>query len=136
MQYHYLSKEILDAKRLTPSEVLSKVKSGWVWYRLSPGFCSTGATAHYSRAMVSPEGVVVMVSDRAAGMDALNTLPVMTIDHRMIRLVVPFAEKDLAKSLGAVWIGHKKTWACPPFHRETFSRWITEASEEFDVLEC
>ena len=99
-----------------------------------PGFCTTGGAAAYSRALVSPEGEIAFVSDRADGMDAIDTLPVLEISYRLVQLSVPFCEKDAAKTAGAVWVSHKKTWACPPHLIEDFRSWLPELPHEFDLL--
>ena len=99
-----------------------------------PGFGATGGVASYSRALVSPDGKIAFVSDRATGMDALNTLPVLEMSYRLVRLSVPFCEKDTAKTAGAVWVAHKKTWACAPHRIEDFRSWLTGQPEEFDLL--
>lgn len=99
-----------------------------------PGFGAAGGAASYSRALVSPDGKIAFVSDRATGMDALNTLPVLEISYRLVRLFVPFCEKDSAKTAGAVWVAHKKTWACAPCRIEEFRSWLPEHPEEFDLL--
>lgn len=72
---HYLSEAAINAPRLSASQVAAKVKAGWAWRRLVPGFGACGGTASYSRALVSPEGQVAYVSDRADGMGCLDTLP-------------------------------------------------------------
>lgn len=40
-------------------------------------------------------------------------------------LSVPFADKDDAKKLGAIWVGHEKTWAIPlGVDSEPFKKWM------------
>lgn len=131
---HYLSPEVINAERLSATKVAAKVKAGWVWRRLMPGFGAIGGTASYSRALVAVDGRLAFVSDRADGMDALESLPPLEISYRLIRLSVPFAEKDVAKSAGAVWVGHMKTWACAPARVDDFKQWISGEPEEFDLL--
>ena len=136
MRLQYLSDAALNAPRLTPSQVGAKIKAGWVWYRLQPGFGASGGTASYSRALISPEGVIAFVSDRAQGLEDQANLPVLTIDYRLIRLAVPFADKDVAKAMGAVWVGHRKTWACAPDVASVFSAWLPSPVEEFGLLDA
>lgn len=130
---HYLSPAVLDAERLPASKVAAKVKAGWTWRRLEPGFGAVGGTASYSRALVSPEGAIAFVSDRAEGMDTLASLPPLVISYQLIPLAVPFADKDAAKALGAVWVGHLKTWACAPARKAEFNQWPQGA--EFDLMQ-
>ena len=132
---HYLSREVLTAERLSASKVAAKVRAGWQWRRLVPGFGAAGGTASYSRALVSPQGELAFVSDRAAGMEDLGTLAPLEISYRLVTLAVPFAEKDAAKALGAVWVGHRKCWACAPDRVNEFQRWLPNNGEEFELLE-
>lgn len=134
-QLHYLSDAVLSAPRLSPGQVKPKVRAGWVWRRLQPGFGATGGAASYSRALISPDGHIAFVSDRAEGMDLLDSLPVLSIDYRLIRLAVPFADKDAAKAMGAVWVGYRKTWACAPDKAPVFTAWLPSPIEEFDLLD-
>ncbi len=131
---HYLSPEIVNAERLSATKVAAKVRAGWSWAKLVPGFGAAGGAASYSRALISPEGGIAFVSDRADGLSALESLPPLEISYRLVRLSVPFAEKDLAKVAGAVWVGHKKTWACAPGRADEFKQWIAGEPEEFDLL--
>lgn len=131
---HYLSPQILNAERLSATKVAGKVKAGWTWRRLVPGFGAAGGTASYSRALVSPEGQIAFVSDRAAGMEHLALLPAFEISYRLVRLAVPFAEKGAAHALGAVWVGHLKTWACAPARVAEFQPWVQGEPNEFDLL--
>lgn len=132
---HYLSQVVLDAERLSPGKVKARLKTGWKWHRLDPGFGACGGAASYSRALVSPDGVVAFVSDRADGMGQVACLPVLPISYQLLSLSVPFAEKERAKKLGAVWIGHKKIWACAPDQEERFSQWIENETLLFDLLQ-
>lgn len=131
---HYLSPEVVNAERLPATKVPAKVKAGWMWVRLVPGFGAAGGTASYSRALVAPDGRIAFVSDRADGMDVLDSLPPLDISHRLVRLSVPFAEKDAARAAGAIWVGHQKTWACAPARADEFKQWIAGEPEEFDLL--
>lgn len=131
---HYLAPDVVKAERLSATKVGAKLKVGWRWHRLEPGFGAAGGGASYSRALVSPEGRIAFVSDRATGMDDLGLLPPLAISYRLIRLTVPFAEKDAAKTLGAIWVGQKRTWACVPERVDEFRQWIAGPPEEFDLL--
>ena len=43
----------------------------------------------------------------------------------MIKLNVPYAEKDAARRLGARWDGERKTWYAPAgVMLTTFERWL------------
>ena len=130
---HYLAPAFANAPRLSPSQVAAKLRAGWRWHRLQPSFGACAGTAQYSRALVSPAGEIAIVSDRAGGMAELDTLPTLAVSYRLIELAVPFADKDAAKRLGAVWVGHRKTWACAPTARATFAAWLTD--REFDLLD-
>jgi hypothetical protein len=134
MRIHHLSTQALQAIQLTPSATPPKVRAGWVWHRLVPSYCNAGGAASYSRALVSPQGEIAYVSDRAEGPALQEIEHELQLDHSMIRLAVPFADKDEAKRLGAKWIGHHKTWACAPDQLELFSRWVNGAPETFDIL--
>lgn len=132
---HYLSRVVLDAEHLSPGKVKARLNAGWKWHRLDPGFGACGGAASYSRALVSPDGVVAFVSDRAEGMEQMSSLPVLPISYQLLGLSVPFSEKGRAKELGAVWIGHKKIWACAPDQKEIFAQWIGNDSFLFDLLQ-
>lgn len=137
MQLHFLHPQVVNALRLSPDKVSAKIKAGWRWHQLSPSFCAAGGCATYSRALVAPGGDIAYVSDRAAGpaTDAeIAPLPVLEISHRMVAIQVPYADKDSAKALGAIWVGHKRTWACAPSAVECFSRWGASPANEFDML--
>ncbi len=131
---HYLSERVIKAERLSVSKVSARVKAGWAWHRLEPGFGACGGTASYSRALISPEGVIAFVSDRAQGMELIDTLPALAIGYDLLPLSVPYEEKEQAKALGAIWVAHKKTWACPPDTANRFERWISEDSQVFNLL--
>lgn len=138
MKLHYLDPQAVSALRLSPDKVGAKLRSGWQWHKLTPSFCAAGGTASYSRALISPEGDIAYVSDRGAGPSDpadLAALPVLEVCHRMVRLNVPFAEKDAAKALGAVWVGHKRTWACAPIRAGEFDQWRAQAPSEFDMMD-
>lgn len=134
MQIHYLSEQALQAAHLTPSATPAKLRAGWQWHRLVPSFCTTGGAGTYSRALVSAAGDVAYVSDRAEGQKAQDIVATLEIDHTMVRLNVPFTDKDEAKRLGAKWIGSHKTWACAPDQANAFGRWISGLPETFDIL--
>lgn len=131
---HYLSEQVIKAERLSASKVSARVKAGWAWHRLEPGFGACGGTASYSRALISPEGVIAFVSDRAEGMDLIDTLPALPIGYDLLPLTVPYEEKDQAKALGATWVGHRKTWACAPEAADGFKRWLSEDAQVFNLL--
>jgi hypothetical protein len=131
---HYLSEQVINAERLSASKVSARVKAGWAWRRLEPGFGACGGTASYSRALISPEGVIAFVSDRAKGMDLIDTLPALPISYDLLPLTVPYEEKEQAKALGATWVGHKKTWACDPDAANKFKRWISKDAQVFNLL--
>lgn len=134
MNIHFLSDMAVNAPHLSPSAVPAKVRAGWTWHKLTPGFCTAGGTGSYSRALVSPAGVeLAYVSDRADGPDALD-LPAVVMSHAMVQLSVPFDQKDVAKRLGAQWIGAKKMWACAPSRIEEFKQWIHGEPVVFDIL--
>ncbi|WP_341744669.1 DUF5710 domain-containing protein [Azonexus hydrophilus] len=133
---HYLSPEVISAERLSASKVSAKVRAGWVWHRLVPGFGACGGTASYSRALVAPDGTLAFVSDRVEGIEQIDTLPTLEISYRLLALTVPFTEKDAAKAAGAVWVGHRKTWACAPSRQAEFAQWIIGQPVEFDLLEA
>ncbi|MGE8454449.1 MAG: hypothetical protein ACN6OP_28330 [Pseudomonadales bacterium] len=65
--------------------------------------------------------------------DSMNSAPLPPISHRMVRLDVPFRDKEEVMLLGAVWIQNLKTWACPPDAAPTFQRWIQGSPVEFDA---
>lgn len=130
---HYLSRRALQAPRLSPSEVKSKIDAGWVWHQLVPAFCTAGGAGSYGRALISPAGEIAYVSDRAAGPPA-STLPQLLMDHTLIKLEVPYADKDQAKARGAVWVGHLRLWACAPARIEDFRRWIDGDPHSFDLM--
>lgn len=134
MRIHYLSPIALNAPLLSPTGARVKVRAGWTWHRLIPGFTTTGGVANYNRALVSPTGLVAFISDRADGPAADAALPCVEIDHSLVRLNVPFTEKAEAKQLGAVWIGHHKTWTCAPDRADEFRRWITGEVEVLDLM--
>ncbi len=137
MKIHYLDSAALNALRLSPDKVRAKLNAGWQWHRMVPGFCAAGGTANYNRALVSPTGEIAYVSDRAdgpSGAAAMSALPALEISHQLIGLTVPFAEKGDAKALGAIWIGHKRTWACAPGEEGKFSKWATEPPLIFDLM--
>lgn len=134
MKIHHLSETALNAPKLSPSDVAPKLKAGWRWHRLVPSFCTAGGAGTYSRALVSPAGEVAYVGDRADGPDAAAIAEVLEIGHEMVRLSVPFAEKDEARQLGARWIGAHKTWACAPDQRFRFSRWGALDAPMFDLM--
>ena len=131
---HYLSDQVINAERLSASKVSARVKAGWAWHRLEPGFGACGGTAAYSRALISPEGVIAFVSDRAKGMELIDTLPALPIGYDLLPLTVPYEEKEQAKEIGAVWIAHKKIWACNPSKSDDFLRWINTSSVVFNLL--
>lgn len=83
---------------------------------------------------MAPDGRIAFVSDRADGMSLLDSLPPLEISYRLVRLSVPFAEKDAAKAAGAVWVGHEKTWACAPACLDKFKQWINGEPQVFDLL--
>ncbi len=132
---HCLSDELRNAEQLSASKVTSRVKAGWQWHRLEHAFATAGGSASYSRALVSPAGAIAFVSDRAPGIDTLAELPVLEINYDLLPLSVPFEEKERARKLGAVWVAHRKTWACAPEHRSVFSRWLDPSAEIFNLLE-
>lgn len=134
MRIHHLSPQAQQAAQLTPSATPAKVRAGWVWHRLVPSYCNAGGAASYSRALVSPQGEIAYVSDRAEGPASHEIERELQLDYTMVRLAVPFADKDEAKRLGARWIGHHKTWACPPGQESTFARWIAGDPITFDIL--
>lgn len=134
MRLHYLSGKALNAPRLSPSSVPSKVKAGWVWHRLTPGFGTAGGAGSYQRALVSPSGDVAFVSDRADGPDVDSGLPDLVLDYSLVKLAVPFAERGEAKAMGAVWAADFKTWACAPDRAHEFQRWIEGEPVTFDLL--
>lgn len=137
MKLHFLDPRASEAVRLSPEKVAAKLKAGWSWHRLSPSFCAAGGAATYSRVLVSPGNEIAYVSDRAAGPSTppeLDTLPVLEICHRLIPLQVPFAEKAAAKALGAIWIAHKRTWACAPDNAQYFAQWHASGLDEFDLM--
>lgn len=133
MKIHYLSPEFIHAERVSPSKLASKLKAGWHLRRLVPGFSSMGM-ANYSRAVVSPHGVIAMVSDRAEAAEELDSLPALEISYEVVLLAVPFEEKEEAKRLGAVWAQGIKTWACAPDRIEAFQHWLGGEPELFDML--
>ena len=132
---HYLSDAFRNAEQLSASKVTSRAKAGWQWHRLGHAFAAAGGSAAYSRALVSPAGAIAFVSDRAPGMEALAELPVLEINYDLLPLSVPFEEKERARELGAVWVAHRKTWACAPEHRSLFGRWLDPSAEIFNLLE-
>lgn len=135
MRIHYLSERALQAGHLTPSATPAKLRAGWQWHRLVPSFCTAGGAGTYSRALVSTSGDVAYVSDRAEGPKPQEIEATLEIDHTMVRLNVPFADKEEAKRLGAKWIGAHKTWACAPDQAGAFGRWISGEPQTFDILE-
>lgn len=134
MHIHYLSGLAQQAAQLTPSATPAKVRAGWAWHRLTPSFCIAGGAATYGRALVSPQGEIAYVSDRAEGPGPEELQLELLVDHTMVRLRVPFSDKDEAKRLGARLIGHHKTWACAPDQAGVFARWIQGEPDFFDVL--
>ena len=134
MRIHYLASHAQQAALLTPSATKAKVRAGWQWHRLVPSFCTAGGAATYGRALVSPAGEIAYVSDRAEGPAPEEIGAQLQVDHTMVRLSVPFADKDEAKRLGAKWIGHHKTWACAPDQVPAFGRWIEGEVQIFDIL--
>lgn len=134
MRLHYLSPEFIHAERVPPSKLEGKLKAGWQLRRLVPGFGVTGGMAHYSRALVSPHGVVAVVSDRAEHAEPADSLPVLEISYELVLLKVSFAEKDEAKRIGAVWVQGLNSWACAPDRIEDFRRWIQGEPKRFDLL--
>lgn len=133
LKAHYLSELALRAKKLTPSQVPAKIKAGWTWYQLSPGFCTFAGS--YRRALVSPKGELAYVSDRAPGPEDLASLPVFELCHDLLPLAVPFEEKAQAKALGAVWVAERRTWACAPDQKASFGRWLAPEVTPFNLLE-
>lgn len=131
---HYLSAEFMTAKRLSPKQVPAKIKAGWVWRKLVPGFGTAGGAGSYRRALVSPDGVVAFVSDRAPGIELLDTLPELLVDYHLVALEVPYEQRTEASARGAVWIGHKKVWACAPDRSIDFSQWISGEPLIFDLM--
>lgn len=134
MRIHYLSEQAVNAPRASPSQIAAKVKAGWTWHRLAPGFGTAGGAASYRRALVADDGQFVYVSDRAEGPTDLAGLPPLEIDYTLVKLNVPFADKTVAKERGAVWVGHRRTWACAPDKLEELRQWATDPIEEFDLL--
>ena len=134
MRIHYLSEQAVNAPRLSPRQIAAKVKAGWTWHRLAPGFGTAGGAASYRRALVANDGQFVYVSDRAEGPTELAGLPALEIDYTLIKLNVPFDDKNLVKERGAVWVGHRRTWACAPHKLDALRQWATDPIEEFDLL--
>lgn len=134
MKLHYLSTAVLQAQRLSPSQAEAKARGGWSWHQISPGFTAAGGMANYSRALVSPNGEIAFVSDRANG-PTPSGLPKIEIDYTLIRLSVPMQDKDQAKSLGAIWVAHRRIWACAPDRIEDFRRWA-DSHDPFNLMEA
>lgn len=134
MKLHHLSAAVQNAQRLSASNVSAKVRAGWVWHRLTSSFAAAAGTATYSRALVSPIGEIAFVSDRAEGPVSSDALPALDIEYTLVKLSVPFEEKDAAKRLGAFWVSHLKTWACAPDRTSEFGKWIADQPEIFDLL--
>lgn len=131
---HFLSDTAKNAATLSPSQVGAKVRAGWAWHRLEPSFCSAGGAGIYSRALVSPDGELAYVSDRAEGPTTDAGLPEVIIDHTLVQLQVPYDQKADAKALGAIWVPLRKTWACAPAQLSTFARWISGEPVHFDLM--
>ena len=134
MRIHYLSEQAVNAPRLSPSQIAAKVKAGWTWHRMEPGFGTAGGTTSYRRALVAVDGQFAYITDRAEGPVDLAGLPALEIDYTLFKLNVPFEDKNLAKERGAVWVGHRRTWACAPHKLEDLRQWATVPIEEFDLL--
>lgn len=129
LRIHYLSERFRLARLLSPSRVLARVNAGCTWYRLEEAFCTAGAAGTYSKALISPDGDLYFVSDRypdGPTLDCPNT-PVLKLDYTLIPLAVPFADKDEAKGLGAVWDSSRKVWACAPDEVSRFEKWLAPA---------
>lgn len=134
---HFLDKAVREAERLSPSSsIKKKLKEGWIWHKLTPAFASAGATAHYSRALISQDGTIAFVSDRANGPAASEIGDELRITHELLPLRVPLDEKEAAKLKGATWVSRRKTWACPPSRATDFAQWLSDDAKVFDLLQC
>ena len=54
--------------------------------------------------------------------------------YHLVALEVPYEQRAEASARGAVWIGHKKVWACAPDRSIEFSQWISGEPLIFDLM--
>lgn len=110
---------VLQAERL--------LKKGWSLYQLTMPYCSVGAVGEYDYALSDGENVMQLTNRTVEQLKHRVIAGELDIDDRLMALNVPFAEKDEAKQLGAIWVGHEKTWAID-FHRdsEPFKKWLSD----------